>query len=135
MKSCLEMFSLAHQRICAHLYCLTSDSWVYVVVLRLIKGKTPHFPSHITSYDWASLFSLTAKEIFNFFSNLKQANSCDWTKSKTLWIQQLCQEINKNIKIWGDCRISALIRVGFFFLALSIHLVSLKCHSGNINIY
>lgn len=61
------MFSLAHQRICAHLYCLTSDSWVYVVVLRLIKGKTPHFPSHITSYDWASLFSLTAKEIFNFF--------------------------------------------------------------------
>lgn len=59
-----------------HSYCLTSDSWMYVVVLRLIKGETtPHFPSHITSYDWASLYySLSLLKKFWVFFFLPTSN-------------------------------------------------------------
>jgi len=57
MNSHLEMFSFALRRICAHPYCLTSDSWMYVVVLRERKGETtPRFPCPVISYDWASLY-------------------------------------------------------------------------------
>lgn len=66
MESHLEMFSFALRKICARPYCLISDSWMYVVVLRARKGETtPLSPFPVTSYDWASLdYSLSLLKKF-----------------------------------------------------------------------